>query len=127
MKIIHIQSGTPSSGGSTYRFHKKLMASGIDSKILSLTTNRKSKNIFTPSHFFKNLKVFLNNKVGKFLTRNQKKGTGLYSYPIFGIDVKNNIHVKNSDIIFIYWAIGGFLNFKSYESLLKTKKPHGSL
>jgi glycosyltransferase involved in cell wall biosynthesis len=57
------------------------------------------------------------------LTRNNLKEFGTFSYPVLGNDLSQMEAVKNADIIYIHWVMGGFFNLKSIDQLARLGKP----
>ena len=51
------------------------------------------------------------------------KQYGSFSYPILGTKISNIEEIKNADIIYLHWVLGGFLNLENIEQLAKLGKP----
>lgn len=123
MKIVHIQTGVPSSGDSTFRLNRYLNDNGYTSRVIALNSLRKSNTISTTGGMFSSVIVVLNNMFESLFSKNKKPGTGTFSWPLFGLGIEKNQHIQDADIIVIAWAIGGFLSFRSFKKLIKLNKP----
>ncbi|MCH7402645.1 glycosyltransferase [Belliella kenyensis] len=124
MKIVHVQYGASSSGNYTITLHKLMKSNGVDSSVLALFSN------FVPDdpkiQFFgklPNLKSRLDHKLQARLNKENNKEFGNFSYPKFGTDISGHPLVKHADIIYIHWALGGFLNLKSFKKIAELGKP----
>jgi glycosyltransferase involved in cell wall biosynthesis len=123
VKIVHIQTGVPSSGDSTFRLNQYLNDNGYTSRIIVLNSLRKSSTIAITGGMFSSLIVVLNNMFESLFSRNNKPGTGTFSWPFFGLCIEKNEHIQSADIIVIAWAIGGFLSFRSFRKIVRLNKP----
>lgn len=123
INIVHIQTGVPTSGDSTFRLHKLLVKNSYKSKILSLESNKRSDDIISLNDFKKRIRVILSNGIEALLLKNLKPNVGTFSIPLVGSDISNRSELKEADIIFIYWAIGGFQSIGTIENILKLQKP----
>jgi len=123
IKAVHIQYSKSSAGSAAYRLHMAFLKSNIDSRMISLFPDT------IPSERIKNLgrgarmRAKIDNKLQAFLHRNNKREYGLFSYPILGTNIAQLEEVKRADIIYIHWALLGFLNLRSIEKLAQLKKP----
>jgi len=86
-KVLHLQTHLPSSGNAAYRLHTALLNAGIESSMLSVTSE-KNGNILINKLGIK-AKIFsqLNGQIQTYLTKNSIKQYGFFSFPLFG----NNI------------------------------------
>ena len=123
IKVIHLQKHLPSSGNAAFRLHQAMRLSDIDSTMLSLTSDLQENDLIKHLGTKAYLISFINGKSESFLTKNSLKEFGVFSYPIFGTDISKNEQVKNADIIYLHWVIGGFLNLNSIERLVRLGKP----
>jgi glycosyltransferase involved in cell wall biosynthesis len=73
--------------------------------------------------FWPKVVAWLDQSLQSYLNRNNRKEFGVFSYPIFGTDVSKMPAIKNAEIIYIHWALGGFLNFESINKIAKLGKP----
>jgi glycosyltransferase involved in cell wall biosynthesis len=123
IRTVHIQYSKSSAGSAALRLHTAFLRSNIDSNIISLlpdiTTNEKIKNVGRRARMIANIDT----KLQSYLRRNNKKEYGLFSYPILGTNIEQLEEVKKADIIYIHWALHGFLNLRSIEKLAQLKKP----
>ncbi|MGN6542273.1 MAG: glycosyltransferase [Ginsengibacter sp.] len=58
-----------------------------------------------------------------YLNRKNRIEFGAFSYPILGADLSRRAEIKDADIIYIHWVLGGFLNFRSMRQIAKLGKP----
>src|SRR5690606_19726629 len=123
IRVLHLQTHLPSSGNAAFRLHSGMRASGIDSRMLSLTSEILENDIIVQLNRKATIVSFINQKCEHYLTKKSKPQYGLFSYPLFGTDISKHDQVIQADVIYIHWAIGGFLNLKNIEKLAKLKKP----
>lgn len=123
IKIVQIQVFSESSGRAPLRLHRAFLKNGVDSIMITLhhATNDDEKII---------QKGRLSSIIARVdrinqdrLMKNNVKELGVFSYPILGSDLSKMDEVKNADIIYIHWALGGFLNISGFEKLAKLGKP----
>jgi len=124
IKAIHLQRHLPASGNAAFRLHEAMRLSGIDSSMLSLTSDVEQSNRIKYLESKKSsLLNLLDARFGNFLTRRRKKEFGMFSYPLFGTDISKLKQIEDADFIYLHWMIGGFLNLTGIENLCKTQKP----
>lgn len=122
-KVVHIQNHLPSSGNAAFRLHEALCQAGIDSTMLSLTSDIGQSEQIRHLRKMPKLISLINGKIEALLTRNSIKKYGYFSYPILGTDISKMKQIKDADVLYLHWAIGGFLNLKNIERLCKLNKP----
>ena len=123
LKIVNVQYSTKSAGRSAVRLNNGFLKSGIDSSILSLNYGENDPGEIKYVHRNSRIIAWLDTKIQNFLTRNSIKKFGAFSYPIFGTDISKLEQIKEADIIYLHWTLGGFLNVSNLESLAKLNKP----
>jgi len=121
--VVHLQTHLPSSGNAAFRLHQALHQNGVQSKMLSLTSD-----VGTTAHLdHLNLKANIIARLNsKFHNRHNKKvheKFGLFSYPVLGNDISKHPFILGADVIYIHWVLAGFLNFSGLEELMKLGKP----
>lgn len=123
IKIVHLQNALESAGSAAFRLHTAFMGAKIDSSILSLHSDINDTEEI--KHLGRNPRIVegLDYKLQSFLTRNNYKQFGLYSFPILGTNVSRMDQIKKADIIYIHWVQGGFLTLANIEQLAKLGKP----
>ncbi|MRI02605.1 glycosyltransferase [Kriegella sp. EG-1] len=123
INVVHIQTHLPSAGNAAFRLHRELIERGVKSNMLSLSSDVSESS--TIQHLRKRAEVvsILNQKIESRLTRNSIEKFGLFSYPLLGNNITKHEFVENADILYIHWAIGGFLNFNNFHQLAKLNKP----
>jgi len=123
LKVVHLQYSTRSAARSALRLQNALINANIDSCIISLQGDKYP--ISGIRYLTKSSKLLarVDNKLQSLLTRNMIKKFGLFSYPILGTNVAKLEEVKKADIIYIHWALEGFLNFNSIRQLARLNKP----
>lgn len=123
IKVVQIHYSVEASGSAAWRLHNAFNENGIQSILLV----HKSDKTVDESVRFAGLKskivAFIQSKFQNFLNRKNLKEWGLFSYPIFGIDLSKRNEVINADVIYLHWILLGYLNFASIEKLAKLNKP----
>lgn len=123
LKVVQLQTATFSAGRAAFRLHSAFLEENIDSSILSLfievNDTDEMKNLRLTSRIF----AFVDNKMQSYITRNNYKEFGQYSFPILGNDVSRMDQIRKADIIYLHWVQGGFLNLSNIEKLAKLGKP----
>jgi glycosyltransferase involved in cell wall biosynthesis len=112
-----------SAGSSALRLHRAFQKEGIESCIITCMIDK----LVEPEIIYlsKKSRIIskLDYKLKGFINRNNHKPFGPFSYPVFGTDVSNLEEIKNADIIYLHWVLGGFLNLAGMEKLMKLNKP----
>lgn len=120
MRVLHIQTGISTNGNSVFRLHKAMLDAEIDSYILCAISKVEDKRIIGLSKYRLKLFAFNNYLSRLFFDRFIKNN---FSYPFFGNDLSNNDVAKASDIIYLHWTQGGFINLRGLRKILKLGKP----
>ncbi len=123
MKIVHLQFAKYSAGRAALRLHTAFLGENIESSILSLHYDINDTEEIRHLGIKSTVGAWVDNKLQSYLTRNNHKEYGQYSYPILGNDVSSMDQIKNADIIYIHWVLAGFLNLSNIEKLAKLGKP----
>jgi len=122
-KVVHIQKDLFSAGRSATRLHNSFLESGIDSSILSLQMDKNDtgeiKSVGRNSRLFARVDYNIQSYIGRKIDEKY----GMYSFPVMGTNITKFPVVQNADVIYIHWALGGFLNLSNYRQLAKTGKP----
>jgi len=123
-KVVQIQYSIKSAGSSAIRLQNAFAEEDIESNIISLYDDDiSSKERITYLGRIPKTRAMIDTKIQTFLFLNNVKKFGLFSYPILGTNVARMEKVQNADIIYIHWALGGFLTLKCIEQLAKLNKP----
>lgn len=111
------------SGSAGLKLQNAFWDAGIDSSILSLFSGTNGNEKI--KYLRKRAKIIakIDGKIQSFLTRKKINEFGSFSYPILGTNISNIKQIKNADIIYLHWILGGFLNMKNIEQLAKLGKP----
>jgi glycosyltransferase involved in cell wall biosynthesis len=123
LKVIHIQFATHSAGGVVPKLHQAFLESDIDSEILTLNKNRNDGEHIIHLGRIPKVLSLLDTLLSGFISKNNRKEFGLFSYSFFGTNVSKINQVKDADIIYLHWVHFGFLNLQSIEQLARLKKP----
>ncbi|TKK70330.1 glycosyltransferase [Ilyomonas limi] len=123
IKVVHIQYSTNSAGSAAFRLHKELLKAGIDSSIVSLIADIPGYHKIKYLGRLPKLTARVNNKLQSYLIKNIKAQYGFFTYPIAGTNVAKLTEVRDADIIYVHWALNGFLNFRSLHQLARLQKP----
>ncbi len=123
VKVVQIQFSIESGARSAIRLQHAFQNTGIPSHIISLQTS--SHEIKNVSFLGKKQRLVsrLDEKMQTSVLKFNKKEYGLFSYPMLGTDISGLPEVGNADIIYLHWALGGFLNFNSFDKIAKLGKP----
>jgi len=123
IKIVQLQSSMNSAGKSGLRLHSGFLEAGIDSTIISMNADTiVDKKIIYLISKSKTIKT-INTKLEEFQNRKNISELGTFSYPLLGTDISKMEEVKNADILYFHWILGGFLNFSNIGDLFSLNKP----
>lgn len=123
LKVLQIQYKTGRSGDFVRRLQEQLIQRHIDSKLLSLYSEVVDTKRLNSMGTREKLTHKINNRVEQYLLRNYKAKHGKFSYTVTGTDVSDHELVKEADVIYIHWALNGFLSIDSFEKIAKLGKP----
>ena len=112
-----------SAGGVVPKLHRAFLEANIDSDILTLEQNRNDNEHTIHLGRIPRVIARLDTIIRDFLSRNNRKQFGLFSYSLFGTNVSKIKQVKTADIIYLHWVQFGFLNLRNIEQLARLKKP----
>ena len=122
-KVVQIQFSTNSGAQSAVRLQHAFIKANIQSNIISL----QKESVRKPNLKFLNggqrLISRIDNRIQNFLFKNNHKKFGLFSFPILGINISQFAALKEADIIYIHWALNGFLNLRNIEQIARLNKP----
>jgi len=122
-KVVHLQNHLPSSGNAAYRLHKALLEQGVNSSMLSLTSDVPTGKRVDKLRLAAGFKAIVHGRLHNKKINKVDESYGMFSYPILGNNIVEHIMVQDADIIYLHWILGGFLNFKNIEDLAKLNKP----
>ncbi len=122
-KVVHIQYSVESAGGAALRLSKAFEKVGLDSTLVSLQMSLPPLPNVKYLGKIAQLIAKADSKIQSYLTRKIPKDYGLFSYPILGNNICNLQVVKDADIIYIHWALKGFLNVRNMKKLASLNKP----
>jgi glycosyltransferase involved in cell wall biosynthesis len=122
-KVVHLQYSTESGGRAALRIQRALAKVDVASSIVSLISGPQAIPGIT--YMGKRQKVIsrIDNKIQDYLVRKTNKLLGSFSYPVLGSDVAKLPEIQEADIIYIHWALNGFLNFSSFRKIFRLNKP----
>ncbi|MEJ8801479.1 glycosyltransferase [Pontibacter sp. H249] len=123
IRVIHLQTHLPSSGNAAYRLHEALCQAGVHSSMLSMTSDIANSEQITYLSRKSQVTAFFNNKLQVHLLRNMLDNYGMFSFPLLGNNVSVFPQVKEADIIYLHWVVGGFLNLANIKQLASLGKP----
>ncbi|MCK5136196.1 MAG: glycosyltransferase [Bacteroidales bacterium] len=124
MRVIQIQYSTESAGRSAIRLHNAFEEkSHINSSIISM----RQGPIGSEAVKWLGIKPELVSRVDKsiqaLLTRKMNKNYGNFTIPVLGSNINSIEQILDADLIYFHWILGGFLNLKRIEQILKLGKP----
>ncbi|VAW12784.1 hypothetical protein MNBD_BACTEROID03-192 [hydrothermal vent metagenome] len=122
-RVVHLQNHLPSSGNAAFRLHQALVDRGVQSTMLSLTSDKPADDKIDHLKLRSYLKALLNGRIHNYLTHSNAEKYGMFSYPILGNNIERNTLITEADIIYLHWVVGGFLNFNNIERLASLGKP----
>jgi glycosyltransferase involved in cell wall biosynthesis len=123
IKVVHLQIASESTGRAPLRLHRAFLQSGINSLMVTLRRSINDDEKIKQKKFWPKVLAWLDQSIQSYLNRNNRKEFGVFSYPVFGSDVSEMPAIKNAELIYIHWALGGFLNFESINKIAKLGKP----
>ncbi len=122
-KVVHLQTHNSPSGNAAYRLHKGLLNVGVDSYMLSLTSEVPISKRVKTLKFRSGLKALINGRLHQRKIQKVDPSFGMFSSPILGNSIVKHQMVESADIIYLHWVLAGFLNLKNIETLAKLNKP----
>ncbi len=123
MKVVQIQYATRSAGSSALRLHKAFKNNGVQSSIISLQKDEVAEDGIEYLGMKARLIAMLDTKIQNLTRKKIRKGSGLFSYPVYGSDVSKMTIIREADIIYVHWVLNGFMSLKSIEKLARLNKP----
>ena len=123
LKIVQVQYSMESGGGAAFKLHNAFLSANIDSSILSLYPGLNSDDRIITLEKKSKVVSLISDRIQQFVTRNAKNEFGLFSYPVLGTNISKMPQIKNADVVYLHWILGGFLNIKNIEQLAKLGKP----
>jgi glycosyltransferase involved in cell wall biosynthesis len=123
IKVVQIQYSPESGARSALRLQNAFLKANVQSQIVSLQTG--ATQISNVKYLGKKQRLIArtDDKIQEYLLRKSIKEFGLFSYPVLGSDVSKLAELKTADVIYIHWALHGFLNFSSLQKITELKKP----
>jgi hypothetical protein len=112
MKVVQIQYSPESGARSALRLQNAFIQSGIESSIVSLQHGSAGITSIIYLGKWQRLIARMDAKIQGYLLRRKYKEFGLFSFPVLGSDISRLPVIKEADIIYIHWALGGFLNWR---------------
>lgn len=124
MKVLHIQTGLPKSGNVPYKLHKAFLKNKISSKLIVFESKIIDESVIEVKRFRRRIQAVLYYKYQNFLNNKLIKGSYHFSHPMtIGTNLSKSKVLLDTDVIYLHWAIGGFLSYKSLEKIFKVGKP----
>jgi glycosyltransferase involved in cell wall biosynthesis len=124
MKILHVGS-TDSAGGASrasYRLHKGLEESGVDSKMLVRRKSSNDPKVSVSGDFsvFQNILEKLTPPIERALRRWSGNPTGsMWTFGIIPSQLAAIINSTDADLVHLHWAGNGFLPVKTLSQIRK--------
>ena len=125
MRILHIVYEFPIAGNAAYRYHKAMLANGVDSTMLSLT---RALRLYKVQSFTESLTHLIFRKVlekiQQYLTNRKIKPHQYYFHKLLpkGMGYYCHLLVKEADVIYMHWIERGSSK-KDLEAILSLGKP----
>jgi glycosyltransferase involved in cell wall biosynthesis len=122
-KIVQIVYSLESAGRAGLRLHNAFLENNVSSHIISLQPGNSDSERIQILGRGPRLISNLDGKIQSFLTRKTLKQFGLFSFPVLGTNLAKIKEVKEADVIYLHWILGGFLNLSGIEKLVRLGKP----
>jgi glycosyltransferase involved in cell wall biosynthesis len=136
MKIVHLTySDMGGAGIAAKQLHLALLNYGISSKLLTLISlgeKTEEHYIFQPkqSNLLKKIYnrvlatinyrlPFLSKHNKGYLLKNKEEGFEMFSFPFSNLNIQNNEHIKNADIIHLHWVSDGMIDYRFFFKNIK--------
>ena len=123
MRVLQLQTTMKSGGSSAIRLHRAFQKAGVESGILTCVMDKLVEPEIAYMPKKSRIVAWFDGKLKGFINRNNRREFGPFSYPVLGSDVSRMKEIKNADIIYLHWVLGGFLNISAIEKLLRLNKP----
>jgi glycosyltransferase involved in cell wall biosynthesis len=123
INVVHLQKSSDSAGRAALRLHNALLEANVNSVILTLRSGINDSEKIIQIGRKSKIIAWVSNKLQSWITRNNYKQFGMYSYPLLGTNISKNVHIKNADVIYLHWVQGGFLSLSNIEQLARLGKP----
>jgi glycosyltransferase involved in cell wall biosynthesis len=122
-KVVQIQFSPESGARSAQRLQQAFVKANVHSSIVSLQPG--AANISNVKYLGKKQRYTsrIDAKIQSYLLKKNHKEFGLFSYPVLGSDISQLAEIQEADVIYIHWALYGFLNYNSLEKIAKLNKP----
>ena len=124
MKILHVNYSDAKGGAAigVKRFHKALLKSGVDSKILVCEKNSVDENVFGPTSTFEILFNQFKISLSRFLKRKliSTKNKETFSFNFFNTNILGKINKYDADVVHLHWIGNEMI---SISQLKKINKP----
>jgi len=119
LKTVHLHINL----SFAYRLHHEFLREGIDSNIISFRLEDPETDKIKKVGKRAKITSWLESKIQNYLNRKSLKKFGLFTYPVLGNNVTKLNIIRNADIIYLHWILGGFMNLNNIEQLAKLGKP----
>lgn len=122
-KVVHIQYSMESAGRAALRLYHTFNAANLQTSIVTLHNSQNALPGVVTMGKKARLVARLDDKIQEYLTRHTDKQMGSFSYPVLGSNLARLDAVKKADIIYIHWALKGFLNLRGFRQIVRLNKP----
>ncbi len=122
-KIVHLQYSARATGDFAIRLQREFLKRGIDSEVLALVSDVPEEDRVSGLGRKSRWTALLDHEIQMRLTRNTDPAFGGFSFPVLGTDVSGHKQIREADVIYIHWALGGFLNLQAIRNLTLLDKP----
>jgi glycosyltransferase involved in cell wall biosynthesis len=122
-RIIHLQKSVLSTGRAPLRLHHALTEADFESSILSLDFDINLTDKITEAGRNARIRARMDTIFQSAVRRMINKQFGLFSFPVLGSDLSHHHLVKKSEVIYLHWVQGGFMNLSGYRKIARLGKP----
>ena len=120
MKVVHINtSGVGGAAIACHRLHHLMLKNGIQSRVIHLYDNHKQEDEFHQVGY-KVIRRYSNHLIYKVVQKDLLPEAYVFSECApMSSGIANHLLVKDADIIYLHWVLGGFFSKSDFEEIAK--------
>lgn len=122
LKIVHIHYKTTTASPDT-RLHQAFLKEGIKSSIITLISHIDGDELIKSAGRNAKWTAKIDTWIQSKKTRKVNRKLGSFSYPVIGTDLSKWEVIKEADVIYVHWALNGFMSHKNVKQLADLNKP----
>lgn len=124
MKVVHINtSGVGGAAIACHRLHHLMLENGIESRVIHLYDNHKQEKEY--HHVgYKFIRRYSNHLLYSLVQKDLRPEAYVFSECApMSSGIANHLLVKEADVIYLHWVLGGFFSKSDFEEIAKLRKP----